>query len=66
MNGWDQAALCEETQPDGHPPLLSLPPAHAWQDEIGNTEAVRASLTELFPLSKPLHTVQDKAAMGLG
>lgn len=48
------------------PPASFIPPAHAWQDEIGNTETVRASLRELFPLSKTLHPVQDKAAMGPG
>lgn len=68
MNALDRAAFCEETELNGHHPLLSLPPAHTWQGEMGNAEAVRASLTERapFPLSKPLHAVQDKAAVGTG
>ena len=45
VNALDWAALREETRPDGHPPSPS--PAHAWQDETGNAEAMRASLQQL-------------------
>lgn len=68
MSGSDQSALCEESQPDGHPhPPSHSPCPHAWKTRQQRGGCQDICDRALFALSEALlRMFQAKTAMGLG